>query len=79
MIQFKKTTWTDGKMKRSRDGQTLFYRTLPAMTRCPKSFYDFAVASDFSLLSQVLLGKRQSAQDSQSPDIPGTAIGFFIC
>ena len=32
MIQFKENTWTDGRT----DGQTLFYRTLPATARGPK-------------------------------------------
>ena len=35
MIQFQENAWTD----RQKDGQTLFYRTLPAITRNPKSCF----------------------------------------
>ena len=40
MIEFQENTWTEGQRgggsKGQKYGQTLFYRTLPATTRCPK-------------------------------------------
>ena len=30
MIQFQESAWTDGRKDLQKDGQTLFYRTLPA-------------------------------------------------
>ena len=43
MIQFKENTWTDGRMERQtegrKDGQTLFYRTLPATAGGQKKTY----------------------------------------
>ena len=37
MIQFQENARTDRKTAGWKDGQTLFYRTLPATTRCPKT------------------------------------------
>ena len=32
MIQFRENAWTEGQKEGQKDGQTLFYRTLPATT-----------------------------------------------
>ena len=37
MIQFQENAWTGGQMEERNDGKALFYRTLPATTRSPKS------------------------------------------
>ena len=36
MIQFKENAWTDGRKDGQKDGETLFYRTLPANAGGPK-------------------------------------------
>ena len=36
MIQFKENAQTDGQRGRRKDGQTIFYRTLPGTIRGPK-------------------------------------------
>ena len=37
MIDFQKNTQTDGRTKGWKDGQTIFYRTLPATAHGPTS------------------------------------------
>ena len=38
MMQFQENSWTDGRTEGQKDGQTLFYRNLPAIAGGPKSF-----------------------------------------
>ena len=37
MIQLQENAWTDGLMEGRKDGQTLFYRALPATTEGPET------------------------------------------
>ena len=37
MIQLQENDWVQGRMEGRKDGQNLFYRTLPATTEGPKT------------------------------------------
>ena len=46
MIQLQENAWTDDLMEGRKDGQTLFYRALPATTEGPKTDSDEDIHMD---------------------------------
>ena len=60
MIQFQENAWTEGRMEGQKDGQTLFYRTLPATA-------PLRVQKVHRLSNKKLLHYRQHAKNQFNP------------